>query len=1291
MNPLTKQSFINLLYVLFVCMLFCSEVKAQDAAVTPANNNVKVVWENGGSFIGTIAVVQQGSAELNWTPLSLSGIVGSGSATTNSVSKSVNALSHQSFTGQTVSVSNGQTYGTLPFTGYWIGVNIGRTKTGGAASGGSYQLSHEDDVVILATYLDGVLQESKNIHWNGSATTNNQTYEIGNYFYKSFDEVRITPKSRMGALFPQTASQIYTLDHVYLQRYTRFGGGVSTTGTEQATCNAQIPLTGLGLSSGYVVSSPLAIPPFYLSGTMLNQEDSDPSTHTFIPMPSTLLNALSYYTIRVKDNAVVYPAGTFGGLRLTLGSGFSADLLNVSTLKLLRNGSIVASSTTAGLATASIINSDGSITIGVLSPDEFDEIQYEITTAVSLPGIDALELYYPVIQRFCDQSLLCNTPSRLKRGVQNGDVNFPVYAKAIVPVSIGSLNAQIKDLDYVVDNNPDNYAVIEQLVGGITDYGISVISQESENYSAGIFAGFEIQDVNIGSGAFANRHIVTFYNNGVATGDKYDDGGSAADAKFLANSGRYLVGMKATKTFDEIRISIQSIGSVGVYSTRVYSAVIEKFCESDVEPLCNELTSLNRSLLPVYVDGLQTGTNGNSVGTLNHYFQNLNNIIDANTANYASLITTVGASTTATVAVQDGSKGIEGPDFELYPAGTFVGFDVSFPTVLGTGFLSNVAISILGPDGTVLETQTLSGNLMGIHSSLLSGGESRQIIGFVAGQPFSGVKFSASKVASATWGEIRIYSAVVQKFCKPPAISCSEIDYLSAPGHPLYINGKHTGIFAAFDGNSMIDNSQYAIDNNTGSYATLQLGTTAGSQLGFSVANGYSDFAAKTYVGFDLGTQNWFEMNGLFQTKIELYRDNILVQSSTGDQIGGGVSSALLTGGWQRNIIGTVAHTSFDEARLLIQRVAGVSLGEMRIYNFVVRDFNSSECAIEVLCSESYVLTDNNGDGKTIPAAIEFDNTGYTGVVSGGYGIDNVWNVVSASNSDYATIHLPAAGGTTGSISVATPGVVFPSGTFAGFTVDKQNFIISGGLFTGVTVTTYLNGQQQEQKTNAALIDFTLIVQWFGTPANFYTPGFKTTLPFDEVKISIGGIISGLDQTLRVYGAYVDTRESVSVPGDGSTSIGCYPDLTPTIDLGNAAFTIGTTKNFVVNIYELKGIPTSSIIGIQIAVSPGYELQVFNSSASIMNVSGSGNISVKNTDWQELFYNNTMKVLGTKSGVVLNGSSENFMSSLGLSIKNVGSTTGSSANITVTIYSDETKTYDSVDENNIFIRVLTSN
>ncbi|GEM_PF-2505541 len=1213
MRKLFYKFGLSTLTAIMAGVVLPSVLYAQDAAVVPANNNEKVPWVNGTTFSSAVQATATG-----WT---------SPTAITDNNTSNAASISHNTagtFT-DAAGISNGETFRTKPFTGYRIGVVASRS--------GSLSILAPGHIVIR-TYKDGVMVESsEELSWAVLGDT-----DAGFYAHEAFDSVSVHLTSTRGLL----GSFTHNVKHVYFQRYTRFGGGFDNVGNQEVTCNAQIPLTGRGLEASgdaftIVGGIPVYVPASLWPGLVPAMEDEDPNTHGTIPYVNL---GASYYKGGIKDLAVVYPGGTLGGAVYNLSGAFTSVIFH-KKLNFYMNNTLVHDTSTYEVFNATV-NGDYFV-VGDVCPVPFNRIEYEINMTFS-GGVGIVEAYYPVVQRFCDATITCtNQPVSLIAGVQGGAQNHPVYANAIgtsaVNIAVG--DPGIANAHHVTDGNLNNYATIGDAVASgalYSNYGISVVSEQTGGYASGTFAGFEIEETDWAAASFSKKYIISTYLNGALV-ENYSNQDLIGVNFFTPNKGRHIIGFKTTSAFDEIRISVEKIVSTSALSgTRVYRAVIEQFCPTDVTALtdCNALTKLKRSNgFPVFIDNKNTGIVG--IGTGNTYFEDLNNLVSSTTSP-AKLYTTIGATITASVAIQDGSKTAT----DKYPKGTFAGFDVAFPTVAaGQLFGSSITVSLLNEQGNVIHSEVMNSSFFGAHSSLLSGTTARQVIGYAAPVPFSGVKLTINKNASVSWGVIEIYAAVIQRFCEQD-IACDVIDQLRNPEHPVYINGKNTGVNAFADGNSTIVNSQNAIDANALNYAALQLGATVGAEIAFSVANGAYNadstkyhYPAKTYVGFDVETQDWFQLNGFYQTKLELYRNGLLVQTSTGDQLGGGVSSSLITGGWQRNIIGTVAKTTFDEARLVVQRLAGISVGEIRIYDFIARSFDTAaSCAVtEIQCDTTIVLTDNNGAGLTIPAVVEFDRTGYTGVVSGGYGIEDVWNVVSPSNADYATIHLPAAGATTGSIAVAAPGVVFPAGTHAGFSVEKQNFIISGGLFTGVTVTTYLNGMQQEIKTDAALADFTLLTQWFGTPADFYTPGFETTLPFNEVRITIGGLASGLDQTLRVYGAYVDTRGAVQLPNDGTTPLVCSgPDLTPSSSITNGTFTIsaGTSRNYIANIGEIAGKSTTNAtqpVYVRISKSANFEYS-FNPSATTLS-----GTTVHNSDWNLISNTATGMVFQLKSTV----------------------------------------------------------
>ncbi len=1055
-------------------------------------------------------------------------------------------------------MSNGQTYNTTPFTGYYVGVNVSRAFSNATLNPlGTNQ-------IIIKTYLGADLtpvETSDNLPWTLIGTT-----DVGFYVHKPFDRVEVVLASNaITGFVAGTVNQ--RLHNVYLQRYTRIGGGFDTVGDKVATCNAQIPLTGKGLTVSGQATILIPVPPFIINvdaatwpGFAPNLEDEDPiNTHGTIPFISV---GQAVYVARLKDEGVVYPKGTFGGGVYQLNA--IAGGINVTkTLRFYLNGAqqglpITNQEFLSASAASSLL------TVGAVSEYDFDAIEYEIALNLTASA-GTLEVFYPIVQRFCDANITCGAPISLIAGevAQGGLQNQPVYAKAIgtsvLTASLG--DPGIKNVHNVIDPDiTNNYAEIGAATGATlySNYGISVISRQvfdasnpldiKYGYADGTFAGFEIQDDSFATASAGKNFIISTYKAGTEVG-RYSTTNVLAANLFTPNNGKYIIGFKSA-AFDEVRLTVELIaGASAGSSTKVYRAVIEKFCQTPVQA-CNTITNLKRPAYPVFIDAANTGVEG--IATGNTYFEDLNNLV-ANTNQPAKLYTAIGGVTNASVAVQDGSKAIGVPGdatYELYPAGTFAGFDVSFPTLVAAELAgSTITVSTLNADGTVADSAVMNSSFFGLHTSVLNGTDNRQILGFASDAPFTGVKLTVNKAASASASVLNIYSAVIERFCATPVIKCDEIENISVPKYPLYVNGERTGVTAFIDGNSSVNESQKAIDNDPSSYATMQLGASVGSGLGFSMANGFGDFPKDTYIGFDIETLDVAQASAFEQNKIELYQNGNLVQTSTGTQLAGGLSTAAVAGGFQRLIIGTVAHVPFDEVRYVITRFAGASAGEIRIYNVVARDFSptsTTTCPLVLQCDGTYVLTDGptTTTSPTIPAVIEFANTGYEGLASAGYGIDNVWNVVSPSKTDFATIHLPATAGVTGSISIAAPKVTLPIGTFAGFMVDKQNFPFSGAFLPNVKVTTYLDGNYQEERSGSALIDFSFFTQWFGTPADIYTPGFQATKPFDEVKISIGSVASLGDQSLRVYSAYIDTRTSViTVPGDGNTPIICVNNI----------------------------------------------------------------------------------------------------------------------------------------------------
>jgi trimeric autotransporter adhesin len=158
--------------------------------------------------------------------------------------------------------------------------------------------------------------------------------------------------------------------------------------------------------------------------------------------------------------------------------------------------------------------------------------------------------------------------------------------------------------------------------------------------------------------------------------------------------------------------------------------------------------------------------------------------------------------------------------------------------------------------------------------------------------------------------------------------------------------------------------------------------------------------------------------------------------------------------------------------------------------------------------------------------------TGATTFLAIGSGVTNTANVISASTTDFATIAL---GTGTGSITVkntaaTTAALKYQPGSFAGFDVENIDFLTN--KFGGITVTTYLNGSQQEI---SGVFNILLIANSDQSLVSYGPPdvvgrqkiGFVASKAFDELKISYAKAdipFSNNEHDLKVYNAFVDPR-----------------------------------------------------------------------------------------------------------------------------------------------------------------------
>lgn len=874
-----------------------------------------------------------------------------------------------------------------------------------------------------------------------------------------------------------------------------------------------------------------------------------------------VLSAAGGMRLTVQSDNGYYPAGYFAGFEIQNTGIIGASLFGSLTVRTYLGSTLQEEHTGAGgLLSANIVNTSGRTTVGFVTTKNFDRIQIDQGLSISV-NLGTTQIFNALATKFCAES----TPRACNVVEHWHNPTFPVYVNTDrTGISdLACANCAVRNTVNLVNPDTTDYAEID-LVASLGATGSVSIKNTQTVYPAGTFAGFEIADQRTIGIAFAAGHTVTTYLNGVQQ-EQVSDGGALGSAGIFTSSGRVITGFKTQFAFDEVQFSVSNLGAVQAAPTRVYGAVIERFCEGPALA-CNTNTKLVKPDYPVFVDSRNTGID--AAACLECNIVESDNAIDADPDNYTELVIPANIGTTAAYGVTDGAK--------IYSANTFAGFDIDNPNLIGASALSGITISTTDQYGLVIESFSGNSGLISAKSSVLNG-SGRQTIGFLATQPFSGVKITVSTLINANIGTTRIYNAVFKAFCANE-LACNALTPVTNPTHPVYVNGIRTSIDAVGCAACQLNNSENIVNGAVVVPATLVMGASVGSTATVAVANAIETYPAESFAGFDIESGALLSASALGSMTIHLYNDGTLVQSGTGNALMAGVSSSLVTGGTNRQIVGIISKVPFDEVQLEITNLAGADLGNIQIY----RAYIQRSCPITVGCDFNVTLSDQSHG-----AVIDAEQTGTKGIACVGCEVQAPWNAVSASTLDFARIHNLASGLEVNSLAVAVPATTFPAGTFAGFTIKKNPFLLSAGLFTGITITTYLNGVEQESQSDAALFDLSVLTQWFGTPADFYNPGFYTTVPFDEIKISIGSLVQAVDQYVDVYGAIVDTRMAIGLSCNVTN---------PDVNVALAGVAIG--GNVSTNDVILVGTTYGSATTVAGFSNPGGELPVVSANGS---------------------------------------------------------------------------------------------
>lgn len=886
---------------------------------------------------------------------------------------------------------------------------------------------------------------------------------------------------------------------------------------------ARVSLVAPGGATSIVTDAQGDITGFTVTGQGTWTVNTTSGAVTFTPVSGLATNPnVINYTVRDNGGALSNQASISINLSLTpilaVNDDFQATGINnvtggspgnVLTNDLLNNApftsdKVIITLISTGGVTGLTINSSGTVQVPSGSPVGIFVPRYRICEAANPTNCSEADVTIRVTSSTGggNSSTPCNDYTPLAPSL---------YTNLSVSNSTGFLGGDDwNNKGRLIDSDITNSASWSAILLGSSWIEARDLNASGANaFPAGYYAGMVINDLDLVS-LGASVRITTYLDNTEQESQTF----SSLLSTLLDNGGRRRVGFITTKSFNRIRLTVNA-GITVVFTINAFYAEVFKPCPGP-EPVCNVTTALNRTTYAAVIEPSRTGLSGISIGTL----ANPDRVVNSDPNDFATISLNVGVLASGSISVRNLA--------DTYPAGYFAGFDISSSTLLGLNLLGNVTIQTY-LNGTL--RQTVSSNNLLLDVPLLSG-SSRQTIGFITNQSFNEIRLTLNQPVGVSLGSTQVYNAVVKRFCAGPALDCNTSTSVVSPIYPVVVNANRTGIDGLACVGCSIDNTERVINANSTDFASVVLVAGVGISGSVSIQDPLTDYAAGTFAGFDIENTSLVSADILNGLTIRTYLNGVLRETKSGLNDLISVSTSLLTDDGRRTV-GFITTQSFDEVRITLSNTVSVNLGTTRIYKLVLKRF----CEVILECNQTYFLKE-----PTAPVVVNSLRTGIDGVACVACSVQNANQVISASNSDFATITVAAGVLASGSVSVLDGITTYPQGSVAGFTIEDMNNLIQLDLFNSLSICTYNNGVLQECASGSQLIDLALLVNIIGQGPGRFNVGFRTTKAYDEIRISVNSLASVLN-VIRVYSAYVDTR-GVTAPG-----FNCCPTEAPVVSI----------------------------------------------------------------------------------------------------------------------------------------------
>ena len=209
----------------------------------------------------------------------------------------------------------------------------------------------------------------------------------------------------------------------------------------------------------------------------------------------------------------------------------------------------------------------------------------------------------------------------------------------------------------------------------------------------------------------------------------------------------------------------------------------------------------------------------------------------------------------------------------------------------------------------------------------------------------------------------------------------------------------------------------------------------------------------------------------------------------------------------------------FDEIVLYSTGVLSADLSQLNIYYAYVADADADNATINPVYGAQVVSTNNTN------ASIDFANTKMFNVANIGNGYDELGNLIDDSMDTYLTLPLGAnLGGATISVNM---GKVVDKGQQLVMVTQNLALGLGASLGEGLKLTTYLDGEEQEELTSWKILGADVI----GSKGDSYAV-LNPTKSFDQVRITPVKALSALENLqIKGFALRTDMNDDGTING----------------------------------------------------------------------------------------------------------------------------------------------------------------